>query len=164
VKKINIILPVYNEAEVIEDFNSELFNTLGKLKNKYKFEVIYIVDKCQDKSFEILKSICNKYSGVKAIKLSRRFGHQLSLVAGMDKCDGDAVIMMDSDLEHPPCIIESLLEKFEEGFDIVQTKRIYNKKISPIKKMTSKIFYKSRRDEHWHSDCHVIILVGDRGC
>lgn len=141
-KKVNIILPVYNEAEIIEDFNSELFKTINALKDKYTFEVIYVVDKGSDNTYEIIKGLCNDYKHIRSLLLSRRFGHQLSLVAGMDRSDGDAVIMMDCDLEHPPGLIPKLLEKYEEGYDIVYTKRTYHNDISFIKKLASKWFYK----------------------
>ncbi|MFD0676222.1 MULTISPECIES: glycosyltransferase family 2 protein [unclassified Paenibacillus] len=141
-KKINVILPVYNESEVIESFNNELQNVIKLLNSKYEFQVIYVLDKSRDGTIEILRDIAKQYTNVKVIALSRRFGHQMSLVAGMHQCDGEAVIMMDCDLEHPPIIIKELLEKFEEGFDIVQTKRIYNEKISFFKKTGSRLFYK----------------------
>jgi polyisoprenyl-phosphate glycosyltransferase len=142
VKKINIVMPVYNEEEVINDFNLALFKVLKTLSSKYTFEVIYVLDKSRDNSTEILKQICDEYNNVKLIMLSKRFGHQMSLVAGMDSCNGDATIMMDSDLEHPPEVIVQLLEAFEQGYDIVHTKRIYDKKVSFFKRITSKLFYK----------------------
>lgn len=141
-KKINVVLPVYNEAEVISDFNDELQKVITLLKSQYEFEVIYVLDKSKDCSLKILKQICDNYSNVRLIVLSKRFGHQHSLIAGMDKCDGEAVIMMDSDLEHPPSLIPKLIEKYEQGYDIVNTKRFYNKKVSFFKKVTSKYFYK----------------------
>lgn len=141
-KKINVILPVYNEAEGLTDFNKELFAILEKMQSKYSFEVIYVIDKSNDNTYDIAKKFCKEYKCIRLLYLSRRFGHQLSLVAGMDHCDGDAVIMMDCDMEHPPSLIPELIEKFEQGYDIVNTKRIYNKKVSVFKKVTSKIFYK----------------------
>lgn len=141
-KKINIILPVYNEADVIYEFNASLVSELKTLKNKYNFEVIYVLDRSTDNTIEILKRICDENENTRLIALSKRFGHQMSLVAGMDKCDGDAAIMMDSDLEHPPSVIPLLLEKYEEGSDIVYTKRTYNQNVSFMKRILSGLFYK----------------------
>lgn len=140
-KKIDIILPVYNEAEVIYEFTQVLFETINQLKNKYHFQVIYVLDKSSDNTSEVLKRICREFPNTKLIQLSRRFGHQMSLVAGMDHCDGDAVIMMDSDLQHPPSVIPNLLMKFEENFDVVHTKRTYNQEVSFSRKISSRVFY-----------------------
>jgi polyisoprenyl-phosphate glycosyltransferase len=142
VKKLNIILPVYNEAAVIEDFNKELFKVLNKITKRYRAQVLYVVDKSSDDTFEILSKIARKNKHVRAILLSKRFGHQMSIVAGIDNSDCDCLIMMDCDLEHPPQVILKLLEQYERGYDVVNTKRSYNNKISLFKKLSSKLFYK----------------------
>jgi len=141
-KKINVVLPVYNEVEVIPDFNAELFKVLDGLGGRYRYEVIYVLDKSPDGTLEALKRIAAQRPEVRVIALSRRFGHQHSLVAGMDACDGDVVIMMDSDLEHPPALIPAMLAKYEEGYHIVQTKRVYHENVSPFKKFASHAFYR----------------------
>ena len=141
-KKISIILPVYNEADVIEKFSDELYSVLDSKADQYCFEVLYCLDKSNDGTKEIIKRICAARKNAILISFSRRFGHQMSLVAGMDKCSGDAAIMMDCDLEHPPSVIPVLLEKFEQGFDIVHTHRNYNKKVSIFKKATSNLYYR----------------------
>jgi dolichol-phosphate mannosyltransferase len=141
-KKINVVLPVYNEVEVIADFHSELFKIVDSLSERYSFEVIYVLDKSPDGTLETLKQICAQRKEVRIIALSRRFGHQLSLVAGMDACDGDAVIMMDSDLEHPPALIPAMLANYEAGSDIVQTRRVYPDNVSAFKKIASHSFYR----------------------
>jgi len=141
-KKINVIAPVYNEAEVIADFHDSLLKALDSLKHQYAFEVIYVLDKSTDGTRDILKNICEKSQNVKVIILSKRFGHQMSLVAGMDQCDGDAVIMMDSDLEHPPEVIPRLLSEYEKNYDVVYTKRAYSKNIPFFKKLFSRLFYR----------------------
>lgn len=140
-KKINIVLPVYNEEDGIENFNSELFKVLNQLLDKYYFEVIYVVDKCKDNTLGKLTKLANDFDNITIISLSSRFGHQMSLVAGIDNCDGDAAIMMDCDLEHPPRVIIEMLDKFEEGFEIVHTRRKYNKNVSVFKKIPSNVFY-----------------------
>ncbi len=141
-KKINIITPAYNEEEGISNFDAVLRSCLLPLETTYYFEIIYVLDKSRDNTAQKIKEICEKNPNTKLVMLSRRFGHQLSLMAGIDLCDGDAVIMLDCDLEHPPQLIEKLLEKYEEGYEIVNTKREYAQKISYFKKLTSQWFYK----------------------
>jgi len=119
-KKICVVAPVYNEEEGILDFHEALHRVISTLKD-YQFEVLYVLDKSRDSSLQKLKSICDQYPSTSVIALSKRFGHQMSLVAGMDHCiDMDALIMMDSDLEHPPEIIPQLLAKYEEGAKLVK--------------------------------------------
>lgn len=142
-KKINIILPVYNEEEVINHFNDALFRTIENLYSQYVFEVIYVLDKSSDNSSIILKDICSKRKNVKLIMLSKRFGHQASLLAGMDACDGDAAIMMDSDMQHPPELIPSMLAEFEKGYDIVYTIRLDSCETGIFKRISSKLFYRA---------------------
>jgi len=141
-KKINVILPVYNEAEGIAAFDEALFQVLDTLRDRYTFEVIYVLDKSGDGTLEVLRGIAERRPQVRVLALSRRFGHQMSLVAGMDACDGDAAIMMDCDMEHPPSLIPALLEKFEQGYPIVQTRRRYNQAVSPLKRWASASFYR----------------------
>ena len=139
-QKISIILPVYNEAEVIKEFSDTLHAVLDGISDRYRFEVVFCVDKSADDTKAIVKEICLERSSV-YLGLSKRFGHQMSLVAGIDYCSGEAAIMMDCDLEHPPSLIPTLLEKFEQGYDVVHTRRVYNEKTSFLKKTTSNIYY-----------------------
>ena len=141
-KRIDIVLPVYNEEEVLPFFHAELDSVLQALGHSYLFHVIYVVDRCADRSFDVLKEIAAKQGNVTVVKMSRRFGHQMSLVAGMDQSHGDALITMDCDLQHPPGLIPALLEKLEEGYDIVQTIRQYNQRSGWAKRASSRLFYK----------------------
>jgi glycosyltransferase involved in cell wall biosynthesis len=141
-KTIDIVLPVYNEEEGIEAFNAALFETLDSLENRYEFQVIYVLDRSRDNTFATLKRLAAASPRITVLHLSRRFGHQMSLVAGIDRCRGDAVIMMDCDLQHPPAVIPLLLERFEEGYDIVHTIRQYTRQTGSLKRATSRIFYR----------------------
>jgi dolichol-phosphate mannosyltransferase len=140
-KTISIILPVYNEETIIKKFSDELFAVLDGLGDKYLFEVLYCVDKSTDNTKNIVKTICKIRHEAVFIGLTRRFGQQMSLVAGMDRCTGDAAVMMDCDLEHPPSLIPTLLQKYEQGYDVVHTLREYNQKVNWFKKKTSGLFY-----------------------
>ncbi len=141
-KQIDIVLPVYNEERVLPAFHAALVNTVEKLAPKYSFHIVYVLDPCSDNSFELLRGIHDQYENVTVIQLSRRFGHQMSLIAGIDQSRADALIMMDCDLQHPPEIIPEMLRKFEEGYDIVQTIRKYDAGSNGVRGLLSRCFYK----------------------
>jgi dolichol-phosphate mannosyltransferase len=141
-KRIDIILPVYNEEAGIAMFDESLRRVLDELRDRYQFHLIYVVDRSKDRSFLILKNLAAKFGDTTVLHLSRRFGHQMSLVAGMDRACGDAAITMDSDLQHPPDLIPVLLEQFENGYDVVHSVRQYDHKTSIFKRFTSHLFYR----------------------
>ena len=141
-KTVDIILPVYNEEPGIALFHQELLKVLDTLSARYRFHLIYVVDRSKDRSFGVLKELALAAGNISVLHMSRRFGHQMSLVAGMDHARGDAVIMMDSDLQHPPELIPVLLEEFEKGHDVVHTVRQYADSASFLKRFTSNLFYR----------------------
>lgn len=157
-KRIDVILPVYNEESAIELFHQTLCQALEKVSDRYSFHLIYVVDRCRDRSFEILKNIASDCQEMTVLHLSRRFGHQMSLVAGIDRSTGDAAIMMDSDLQHPPELIPVLLEKLEQGYDVVHTVRQYDESASLWKRSTSDMFY---RIQNWLSPVQLRSGVAD---
>src|SRR5262245_45800040 len=115
-KTLTVVCPVYNEAEVIERFYIDLKPVLIDLADQYAATIMFVVDPGTDATLDILKCIAKKDSSVQIIALSARFGHQMALVAGIDHCDSDVVIMMDSDLQHPPDMIPEMLREFENGY------------------------------------------------
>lgn len=139
-KTITIISPVYNEAEVVRAFYIALKSELAKLK-EYHTEIVFILDRSRDRTLEILKDIAANDSSVGVLALSARFGHQMSLRAGLDYADADAVIMMDSDLQHPPELISKLIEKYEKGADVVYTVRTDTIHVSRLHRSLSRLFY-----------------------
>jgi dolichol-phosphate mannosyltransferase len=141
-KTIDIILPVYNEEEGIAAFHGALRPVLDALSDRYRFRILYVLDRSRDNTFSILKGLAAKDPSVTVLHLSRRFGHQMSLVAGIDHSHGDALIMMDCDLQHPPAVIPQLLEKFEEGYDVVHAIRRYDPATGFWKGSTSNLFYR----------------------
>ena len=149
---IDIILPVYNEEEGIAIFHQALSAVLETLAPKYHFNVIYVLDRSRDDSLGVLRKIATDDARVVILHLSRRFGHQMSLIAGLDHAGGDASILMDSDMQHPPELIPELLARFERGFDIVQGIRIYDAEIRAGKKWTSHLFYKV---QNWLSPIEI---------
>ena len=139
-KKITYIFPIYNEAENI----SLLYDTLTKLlrpKNKqYQFELLFINDGSRDDSLGKLQSLATKDKQVTVINFSRNFGHQIAVTAGLDIAGGDAVIIMDSDLQDPPAVSLELIEKWEQGFDVVYAQR-RTRKDTAFKQATAAFYY-----------------------
>jgi len=140
-KKISVIIPAYNEEKNLSIIRERIENVFSLLKN-YTYEIIFINDGSRDNTQEVLEDLSIKYTEVKYIELSRNFGHQAALKAGLDYAKANAIISMDADLQHPPELIPQLIEQWEKGSDIVYTVREYNKNISFIKKTTSDFYYK----------------------
>lgn len=140
-KTLTVLCPVFNEEEVIEIFYKELKLILSSLPKDYEHIIMFVIDRCDDATLDILKRIATLDSSVILISLSARFGHQMSLLAGIDHCNSDIIIMMDSDLQHPPSLIPSMLKKYEDGHDIVYTIRQASSDVSFISRIGSKLFY-----------------------
>ena len=133
-------MPVYNEAVNLEVLYASLHAVLEKTGRSY--EVIIVDDGSSDGTFEVVKQLHGRNPAVKGYSFSRNFGHQTALFAGLSKSTGEVVISMDGDMQHPPEMIPALLEKYEEGYDIVNTKRIDAKSTGLFKKLTSRWYYK----------------------
>lgn len=138
-KSLTIVCPAYNEEAVIERFYDALKTELNALTN-YKSDVVFVVDGGTDRTFDILKGIAAKDARVRSLKFSRNFGHQMALIAGIDYAKGNVVIMMDSDLQHPPSLIPKLLEEYEKENDIVYTVR-YAENTGFFRKLAGSFFY-----------------------
>lgn len=145
-KKISIIVPTYNEQEVIEMFYNETSKVLQSLMDKYTYEIIFVDDGSQDETLNKLKELNNLDKRVNIISFSRNFGKEAGMYAGLKNGTGDICVVMDSDLQHDPNIILQMLKYIEEGYDTVTT--IRNRKgESKIKSFFSKIFYKLMQSE-----------------
>jgi dolichol-phosphate mannosyltransferase len=139
-ESLTVVIPVYNEESCLE----ELIARLLKLKNNsdnVEFSFIFVNDGSRDKSLDILTRYAETYSFFKIINLSRNFGHQMAITAGIDYVDSDYVAVMDADLQDPPELIEKLYEKIKEGYDVVYAKRIKRKGESFLKLATARLFY-----------------------
>lgn len=140
--KLTVIAPVYNEEEVIGAFHARLSTVLDSLLN-VDAKILYVVDRCSDNTVNVLRAIVRRDFRTKVITLSSRFGHQMSLIAGIDNSlEADAVIMMDSDLQHPPELISELMDKFCLGYEVVYTVRCSTEEIDFFRKFAGNIFYK----------------------
>ena len=140
-KTLTVIAPVYNEASIIDVFYRELKSMLDSLQDRYRSKILFVVDRGTDRSEEILREIASHDSSVGCLFLSSRFGHQMSLLAGIDHSDTDVIIMMDSDMQHPPATIPVMLEEYEKGNDIVYTTRIADKESGFIARAGAHVFY-----------------------
>ena len=138
-KKISIVVPCFNEAEGLKLFHDELNK---HLPDSYVYEIIYINDGSTDATLELLKNLARANEAVHYISFTRNFGHQNALKAGFDYASGDCAISMDADLQHPPHLIPLLVQKWEEGFETVNTLRKDHASISFLKKFTSDSYYK----------------------
>lgn len=137
---VSIVSPCYNEAEVIDLFYEELRRVVDGLP-EYDFELILVDDGSADRTLEALNRIAEWDRRVRVASFSRNFGHQIALTAGLDFATGDAVIMMDSDLQHPPSLIPQLIRRWREGHDIVSAVRDDTEGVSIYKKASSRAFY-----------------------
>ena len=137
---ISIVTPVYNEEDNVVFFHEEITKVMKTTGMDY--ELIYVNDGSRDRTDELIRELAEKDSHVRAITFARNFGHQTAITCGMDFARGDAVITMDGDMQHPPELIPLLLEKWKDGYDIVQTIRTSTEDSGFIKKITSAGYYK----------------------
>lgn len=141
-KKISIVIPAYNEEEVL----NKLIERLAILINntpKYEFEVIFVNDGSKDKTLEILEEIAQKEKRLKILSFSRNFGHQAAVTAGIKYVTGDAVVIIDADLQDPPELIPQMIELWEQGNEVIYGKRKKRKGESAFKLLSAKMFYKT---------------------
>ena len=139
-KIISIVVPVFNEEDNIQHFYESICQNMEPLP--YEFELIFVDDGSKDRSREILRELEKKDSRIQSIFLAKNYGHQLALTCGLDYAEGDAVITMDGDMQHPPELLPVLLEQWENGYEVVQTIRKTTEGVSAMKKLTSYYYYK----------------------
>lgn len=139
---LTIICPVYNEQDVLGIFYTELKKVLDGLAERYASTILFVADRSSDRTLQVLEELCARDTSVQALYMSSRFGHQMALLAGIDHCNSDIVGMMDSDLQHPPELIPTLLEQFEKGHDVVYTIRQDSEDLGWLKQSSSRLFYK----------------------
>jgi glycosyltransferase involved in cell wall biosynthesis len=139
--KISIVVPTFNEEGNIEVLYHEIIKVFSDLES-FDFELIYVNDGSTDDSLEYIKRLSKEDQRVRFLSFSRNFGHQNALKAGLDHAEGDAVISMDADMQHPPNLIPQMLKLWKEGNDVVYSIRHDKNQISFFKKTTSKFFYR----------------------
>lgn len=138
----SIVIPIYNEETNLNELAGRLLKTIHSELSEWQVEVLLINDGSFDSSFSIMKELAEKNSMFKLINLSRNFGHQLAISAGMDLAVGDVCIVMDGDLQDPPETIPELIKKWKKGYEIVYAVRNKRDGESWFKLLTAKAFYR----------------------
>ncbi|MCI9000546.1 MAG: glycosyltransferase family 2 protein [Clostridia bacterium] len=140
-KLVTILVPAYNEQEVLHMLYERLKNIMDNLSS-YRFEVLLVNDGSKDNTLAVMKELRNIDNRICYLNLSRNFGKETAMIAGLDYAKGDCVIIIDADLQDPPELIPDMLKFWEEGYDDVYAKRKSRKGESFLKKFTSKMYYK----------------------
>ncbi len=137
---LSIVVPVFNEEDNIEKFYEEVLKAVQHIDMDYEF--IFVDDGSRDSTPLLLSRLTEQDSHVRALILARNFGHQLAITCGMDHALGDAIVTMDGDLQHPPSMIPDMVQKWREGYEVVQTIRDSTDDAGLIKRLTSSAYYK----------------------
>ena len=142
-KKVSLVIPMYNEepmvALLLDTIQERVIEPLGK---KYDFEIVAVNDGSKDKTLELLKEQLEKHPQLVIVNLSRNWGQEAAVRAGLLTASGDCIIPMDADLQDPPEVIGLMLEKWEEGYDVINATRVSRKKDSTFKRDSAGFFYK----------------------
>ena len=141
-KKVSLVIPMYYEEEVAEECYKRTKEMLNSLNN-YESEIIFVNDGSKDKTLEILEKIAEKDKDVKIVSFARNFGHQAAVTAGLKEVTGDAIVIIDADLQDPPELIPDMLKLWEDGNEVIYAKRKKRDGESAFKLFTAKMFYKT---------------------
>lgn len=141
--RYSIVVPMYNEEEVIAETYKRLSEVMQRQPETY--ELVFVNDGSRDRTTSIVREIAAQDSALRLIDFSRNFGHQVAISAGMDYAVGDAVVVIDADLQDPPEVILQMIDKWKEGYDVVYGKRLKRKGETFFKKITAKVFYRVLR-------------------
>ena len=140
-KLVTILVPAYNEQEVLNLLYERLVKLMDENTN-YDFEVLLVNDGSKDRTFEIMKELREKDKRICYLNLSRNYGKETAMIAGLDYCKGDAVVIIDADLQDPPELIPEMIKYWEEGYDDVYARRRTRDGETWLKKFTSKMYYR----------------------
>ncbi|MFR5600882.1 MAG: glycosyltransferase family 2 protein [Lachnospiraceae bacterium] len=139
-KKVSVVVSVYNEEQALDQFYQVTSQVLESIS--WDYELLFVNDGSHDGSLSVLERLAAANPKVKVVSFSRNFGHEAAMIAGIDLGKGDALICMDADLQHPPACIPDILEKMEEGYEVINMVRLHNESAGFIKNITSAGFYK----------------------
>lgn len=139
----SVVVPVYNEELVIHESYQRLKTVMDSTGEAY--ELLFVNDGSMDRTAELIKGYCQTDPHVRLIDFSRNFGHQIAITAGMDYAKGEAVVVIDADLQDPPELILDMIEKWKEGYEVVYAVRTQRKGETAFKKYTASLFYRVLR-------------------
>jgi polyisoprenyl-phosphate glycosyltransferase len=144
-KIITLVVPFYNESSSVDAFFDRVYDALSDLFDRFSLEVICVNDGSKDGTLSELKRVKSIYDGIRIIDFSRNFGKEAAITAGLDQATGDAVIPIDSDLQHPPETILEMVKAWEQGFEVVLARRVDRKTDGNLQKATARAFYEISR-------------------
>ena len=139
---LSIVIPCHNEAAVLPETHRRLAEVADHLKSKATFEFIFVDDGSRDETARVLHELAVADSRLRGLRLSRNFGQQIATTAGLDNAAGDAVVVMDADLQDPPELIEAMLARWQEGYHVAYAKRTERTGETAFKIWSAKIFYR----------------------
>ena len=139
-KTVSIVVPVYNEEDNLREFHKRITEVMSQ--EPYDYKIVFVNDGSSDGSAVVLNELAKEDDHVEAYLLSRNYGHQMALTCGLDNAEGDAIVTMDGDMQHPPEIVPQLLRLWEQGNEIVITKRLATEDAGFFKNITSATYYK----------------------
>ena len=153
---LSIVVPCHNEESVIDIFLDKMFGVLKEINRSY--EIVFVNDGSSDETLEVLKEKSSQYDEIRVINLSRNFGKEAAMTAGIDACVGEVVVPIDADLQDPPELMIDFIKTYEEGFDVVVGKRVDRSADSFAKRTSAELFYKMHNKI---SDIEIPHNVGD---
>src|SRR5262245_29710905 len=139
---LRVVSPAYQEEEVLPVFHASLSRALAPLAAEFEIEILYVDDGSTDGTLAVLRRLAADDPRVRFLSLSRNFGHQAALTAGLEHARGDAVVSLDSDLQHPPALIPELVARWRAGADVVLTIRADDARLGWFKRVSSRLFYR----------------------
>jgi glycosyltransferase involved in cell wall biosynthesis len=141
--ELSVIIPIFNEAPVIDELDRRLREVMGRLEASVRsWEVLFIDDGSRDTSLQMLRAMAQTERRFKVVSFARNFGHQMAITAGTDMAEGDAVVIMDADLQDPPEVVLEMIDRWREGFDVVYGVRRSRAGETAFKRATAAIFYR----------------------
>jgi glycosyltransferase involved in cell wall biosynthesis len=157
---LSVVIPIYNEEQLLHELHRRTKEVMTTLEKRFgmKHEIIFVNDGSADRSFDLLTEIAQRDPATRVLNLSRNFGHQIAITAGIDHACGDAVVVMDGDLQDPPEVILGMVEKWKEGFKVVYGVRKKRSGESRFKLLTAALFYRVLRKL---SDERIPLDTGD---
>ena len=137
---LSVVVSVYNEEEALAQFYQVTEGILNTIS--WDYELVFVNDGSRDQSLSILNHIADSNPKVKVVSFSRNFGHEAAMIAGIDYSQGDGIICMDADLQHPPACIPEIIRRFEDGYEVINMVRTKNESAGWFKNIASSAFYK----------------------